>query len=167
MKSPEQTSRGARDYDTGGLAEGQRYSGSTMSWSLAIAVTVTVATCTAVSSATAANTWAIESGLLLALIAAAFGAKLVAMHSRHAAAARRAFMLFFASLIFTVIWHAFAYHTHATGSALAVAIGLWLCVVWTAAAFWSVIDVAGVLMVGLWLWATAVIILSGRQFLVA
>ena len=66
----------------------------------------------------------------------------------------RATTLFAIQLALNAAWSPVFFGLHSIDGALAIVVLLWLLLAWTVAAFWSVRDAAGVLLVPYWLWVT-------------
>ena len=62
--------------------------------------------------------------------------------------------LFAIQLAFNLAWSPVFFRFHMIGGGLVVIIILWLLIAWTIAAFWSVRDWAGALLIPYWLWVT-------------
>jgi tryptophan-rich sensory protein len=66
----------------------------------------------------------------------------------------RAVTLFAIQLALNAAWTPVFFGLHSVGGAMLIIVLLWLMLGWTVAAFWSVRDVAGILLVPYWLWVT-------------
>lgn len=66
----------------------------------------------------------------------------------------RAATLFGIQLLLNLAWSPIFFDLHSVGGALILIIVLWLMIGWTIAAFWSVRDIAGALLMPYWLWVT-------------
>jgi tryptophan-rich sensory protein len=62
--------------------------------------------------------------------------------------------LFAIQLALNFCWSPLFFRFHSLGGSLTLIIALWLMIGWTAAAFWSVRDWAGVLLLPYWAWVT-------------
>ena len=57
-------------------------------------------------------------------------------------------------------WSPVFFRLHSPGGALTVIVALWLAIGWTVARFWSVRDLAGLLLMPYWAWVTFAVALN-------
>jgi translocator protein len=62
--------------------------------------------------------------------------------------------LFAVQLVLNFAWSPVFFRFHSLGGSVSLIIALWLMIAWTVAAFWSVRDWAGVLLLPYWAWVT-------------
>jgi translocator protein len=79
---------------------------------------------------------------------------LVLQKGWNAGGVKWAVMLFALQLALNFCWSPLFFRFHSPGGALALIIVLWLMIGWTVAAFWSVRDWAGVILLPYWAWVT-------------
>lgn len=65
-----------------------------------------------------------------------------------------AVVLFAIQLVLNLAWSPMFFRFHQLGGSVALIILLWLMIGWTIAAFWSVRDLAAVLLLPYWAWVT-------------
>lgn len=96
--------------------------------------------------------------LLYAMMGAA--AALVIQKGWSAGGVKRALLLFVIQLAFNFAWSPAFFRFHSLAGSVAIIVLLWLMIGWTVAAFWSVRDIAGVLLLPYWAWVTFALALN-------
>jgi translocator protein len=101
-------------------------------------------------------------GVVWALLYAVMGVALSLVLARgwSAGGVRRAAAIFGIQLVVNFSWSAIFFRFHSPSGAMVVIVALWLMIGWTVAAFWSVRDVAGALLLPYWVWVTLAVALS-------
>ena len=73
----------------------------------------------------------------------------------------RALVAFIVQLVLNLAWSPIFFRLHSIGGGLIVIVALWFAIAWTIAAFWSVRDLAAVLLLPYWAWVTFAVALNG------
>ncbi len=79
---------------------------------------------------------------------------LVLQKGWNAGGVKWAAMLFAVQLAINFAWSPVFFRCHSLGGSLAIILALWLMIGWTTAAFWSVRDWAGAMLLPYWAWVT-------------